>query len=66
MRELAGLARLAAERGQQRPAPAPAPLAARAERGERDRGGAVSTFEDSLRCLRFTSLLAREIAAIDR
>jgi hypothetical protein len=36
MRELAGLARLAAERSShQRPAPAPTPLAELAERGER-------------------------------
>jgi hypothetical protein len=35
MRELAGLARLAAERGHQRPAPARTPLAELTERGER-------------------------------
>lgn len=35
MRELAGLARLAAERGHQRPVSAPTPLAELAERGER-------------------------------
>ena len=34
MRELAGLARLAAERGHHRRAPAPTPLAELAERGE--------------------------------
>lgn len=61
MRELAGLARLVAERGANAEHP-PAPLA---ELAERDRGGAVSASRTRLRC-RFTSLLAREIAAIDR